>query len=109
MMRDKKGNVYFIAAPDEEDYSQTVFTHDTKLHWQYRGKHATQYWIKENPHKELKGVITGRFTYWASEAPIPGGISIENLELNSPFKNGEKFIFGITPFSPQQFIGKIQN
>ncbi len=108
MIRDKKGNVYFIAAPDEEDYSQTVFTHDTKLHWQYRGKHATQYWIKENPDRDLKGVITGRFTYWASEAPIPGGISIENLELNSPFKNGEKFIFGITPLSPQQFIGKIQ-
>ncbi len=40
---------------------------------------------------------------------LPGSISIENLELNSPFKNGEKFIFGITPLSPQQFIKQIQN
>lgn len=107
MIHDKKGNIYFIAAPDEKDYSQTVFTHDTKLHWQYRGKYATQYWIKETSHEGLQGVVTGRFTYWNSEAPIPGGISIENLELNSPFKNGEKFIFGIIPLSAEEFIGRI--
>lgn len=31
-----------------------------------------------------------------------------NIYDDSIFKNGEKFIFGITPLSPQQFIGKIQ-
>lgn len=108
MMRDKKGNAYFIVAPNEKDYAKTVFAPNTNSHWQYRGKLATQYWIKPTPNKELKGVISGRFTYWASQAPIPGGISIENLELNSPFKSGESFIFGITPLSPQQFIRKIQ-
>lgn len=56
----------------------------TNSHWRYTGKHATQYWIKKNPHEKLNGLISGRFTYWASEAPIPGGISIENFELKSP-------------------------
>lgn len=109
MIRDKKGNVYFIAAPDEKDYSKAVYAPGTHSHWKYTGKHATQYWIKKNPHEKLSGLVSGRFTYWASEAPIPGGISIENFELKSPFKNGECFIFGITPLSPQQFIKQIQN
>ncbi|OJV87644.1 MAG: hypothetical protein BGO34_11500 [Bacteroidia bacterium 44-10] len=107
LMRDKKGNACFIAAPDEKDYIRTAYAPGTAPHWKYNGKYATQYWIKENPHKGLKGVITGRFTYWASKAPIPGGISIENFELNSPFKNGEKFIFGITPLSAEKFIEEI--
>jgi len=106
MIRDKRGNVYFIAAPNEKDYSKTVYAPGTNNHWKYLGKYATQYWIKNNPHEKLNGVITGRFTYWASEASIPGGISIENLEMNSPFKNGDKYIFGITPLSPKALIKK---
>jgi hypothetical protein len=104
MIRDKKGNAYFIAAPNEKDYSKAMYAPGTDSHWKYKGKHATQYWIKINPHKELNGLVSGRFTYWASEAPIPGGISFENFELKTPFKNGDRFIFGITPLSPQQFI-----
>lgn len=109
MIRDKKGNVYFIAAPNEKDYSKAVYAPGTHSHWKYSGKHATQYWIKENPDNNLNGLVSGRFTYWASEAPIPGGVSFENFELKSPFKNGERFVFGITPLSPQQFIKQIQN
>lgn len=108
MIRDKKGNVYFIASPNEKDYSKAVYAPGTNSHWKYTGKHATQYWIKRNPHEKLNGLVSGRFTYWASEAPIPGGISFENFELKTPFKNGDQFIFGITPFSAEQFIHRIK-
>lgn len=108
MIRDKKGNVYFIAAPNEEDYNKAVYAPGTHSHWKYKGKRATQYWAKGNPHEKLQGLVNGRFTYWASESPIPGGISFENFELKSPFKNGDSFIFGITPLSPEQFIQQIK-
>jgi len=108
MIRDKNGNAYFIAAPDEKDYSKTIYAPGTNNHWKYTGRHATQYWMKNNPEEGLNGVITGRYTYWASEAPIPGGISIENLEMNAPFKNGDAYIFGITPRSPEELIKENQ-
>lgn len=108
MIRDKKGSVYFIAAPNEKDYSKAVYAPGTDSHWKYWGKPATQYWIKENPHEKMNGLVNGRFTYWASGAPIPGGIAFENFELKSPFRNGERFIFGIIPLSPQQFIHRIK-
>jgi len=109
MIRDKKGRVYFIAAPDEADYLKTVYTAGTNQHWKYRGKSATQYWIKKNPSEQLNGLLTGRFTYWASKEPIPGGVSIENFELKEPFKAGDSFIFGITPLSAEAFIQHIKH
>ena len=33
-----------------------------------------------NPSNELEGVVNGRYTYWASKSPIPGGIAYENFE-----------------------------
>lgn len=108
MIKDKKGSVYFIAAPDEMDYLKTNYTVGTHPHWKYRGKRATQYWIKRNPSEQLNGLLNGRFTYWASKEPIPGGVAIENFELKEPFKNGDAFVFGITPLSPEAFIGHIK-
>lgn len=109
MIRSWKGDAYFIAAPNEKDYSKAVYAAETNVHWKFTGKQATQYWAQKNPQEKLTGLVNGRFTYWASETPIPGGISIENFELKSPFKNGEQFVFGITPLSPQQFIWQIKN
>lgn len=108
MIRDRQGKVYFVAAPDEKDYSKAVFALGTKQHWKYYGKHATQYWIKGNPDQNLYGLVSGRFAYWNNVAPIPGGISIENFELKSPFKQGESYIFGIQPISSQQFIRQVK-
>ena len=42
--------------------------------------------------------------YWASNSPIPGGISFENFELKTPYRQGDSFVFGITPLSPEEFI-----
>ncbi|MDR2269837.1 MAG: hypothetical protein LBF27_02930 [Sphingobacterium sp.] len=108
MLRDKKGRAYFIAAPDETDYRNTVYSAATHSHWKYRGKRATQYWIKNTPSEQLKGLVTGRFTYWASREPIPGGVSIENFEMKEPFTSGETYVFGITPLSPEALIRQIK-
>ena len=36
-----------------------------------------------------EGVVNGRYTYWASKSPIPGGIAYENFELTEPFQSGQ--------------------
>lgn len=74
----------FIASPDEKDPTKAVYAEDTHTHWKYTGKKATQYWYCSNPSNELEGVVNGRYTYWASKSPIPGGIAYENFELTEP-------------------------
>nr|WP_303777621.1 hypothetical protein [Bacteroides intestinalis] len=107
MIKDKNGGVWFIASPDEEDPTQAVYADDTHTHWKYTGKKATQYWYCPKPGNELEGVVNGRYTYWASKSPIPGGISYENFELTEPFHAGQSYIFGISPFSPEEIISGI--
>jgi hypothetical protein len=104
MIRDKKGRAYFIARPNENDYTKAAYATGTATHWQYYGKPATQYWIKEKPNKNLNGLVNGRFAYWASDNPIPGGIAFENFEMKEPFQNGATLIFGISPEKPENII-----
>lgn len=107
MIVNEKGQTYFIATPDEKDYSKAEYYPGTRSHWRYYGKHAIQYWIKEQATESLTGIVTGRYTYWASKDPIPGGISIENFELNEPFIEGHKYIFGISPENLDDFLRNI--
>ena len=48
--------------------------------------------------------MNGRYTYWASKSPIPGGIAYENFELTEPFQSGQSYIFGFTGRSPEVLI-----
>jgi len=107
MIKDKNGGAWFIASPNEEDPSKAVYAEDTHAHWKYTGRKATQYWYCPKPSGELEGVVNGRYAYWASKSPIPGGISYENFELTEPFRSGQSYIFGITPLSPEEFISDI--
>ncbi len=104
MIRDQKGRAYFIATPNEKDLQSAEYHPNTANHWKYEGDFATQYWVCEEPSPYLEGLVNGRFVYWASTTPIPGGISIENFELKDPFVNGTRFIFGVTPITPEKFI-----
>ena len=65
--------------------------------WDYRGVKMTQYWRKlaAEVTPKLTCAVNGRYTYWGSQRPIPGGISFENFELREPFRSGQTFIFGI--------------
>lgn len=108
MIKDKNGGVCFIAAPNEKKPQSANYAPDTNEHWKYYGETATQYWYSSNPDEKLTGLVNGRYTYWASKSPIPEGISFENFELKTSFKNGEKLIFGISPLQPTEFIQSIK-
>lgn len=109
MIKDKMGGIYFIAATDEVNPSDAKYSSKTSSHWKYYGSKATQYWFQLNPDNRTIGLVNGRYTYWGGKAPIPGGVSFENFELITPFKYGEKFIFGVEPISPDQLIDRIKS
>ena len=103
-----QGKMFFIAAPDEADPSAASYAPATVTHWKYYGKKAVQYWEVSKNENDVQGLVNGRYTYWASKAPIPGGISFENFELKAPFRQGRTLIFGLSPLSPEAFIKKIK-
>lgn len=108
MIQDKNKYYYFIAAPNEKNPQGVEYSSDTNAHWKYEGKVATQYWYCKRPDPLLVGLVSGRFVYWASKSPIPGGIAIENFEMKEPFRNGAKFVFGVTPVDPEIFIKNLE-
>ncbi len=107
MIKNQSGGAYFIASPDEVNLQKAVYASDTNDHWKYYGKKATQYWYCPEPTSGLEGLVNGRYTYWASRSPIPGGVSFENFELNEPFRNGAKYVFGVSPLAPSQFVEEV--
>ncbi len=108
MVKDNKGGVWLIAASDEEDTTKATYDEGTAGHWKYDGIRGTQYWHTANPSDALRGVVNGRYTYWASENPIPGGIAFENFEMTEPYEPGQSYIFGISPQSPEELIADIR-
>lgn len=97
MKRLRGGQAIVAATPDEANPEDAIYAPDTRKHWHYTGRVATQYWRCENPRPELTVKVNGRYTYWASKSPIPGGISYENFEFFAPFRQGDEYWFGVTP------------
>jgi hypothetical protein len=66
--------------------------------WDYKGRKVTQYWKKRADERNGNVVcaVNGRFVYWGSKQPIPGGVALENFELREPFRSGQTFVFGIS-------------
>ena len=104
VLSSSRNEVYFIAAPNEQEPSSVDLLPRTNPHWKYHGLKATQYWKYATPNVLTEGIVNGRYVYWASNSPIPGGISFENFELKTPYRQGDSFVFGITPLSPEEFI-----
>ena len=71
-------------------------------HWRYAGFPVTQYWKKPAGtwRDDLHVAVNGRYAYWLSRQPIPGGIAFENFELRERFSDGQRFVFGITRKTP---------
>ncbi len=109
LIKGKNGALYFIAAPNEKDPRDALYSKGTASHWKYQGKKATQYWYCENPDTNLEGLVNGRYTYWASQSPIPGGIAFENFEMKTPFRQGITYVFGISTLDPKKLVKKIEN
>ena len=94
------GQAVAAATPNEATPADATYAESVRPFWRYRGKVATQYW-RAPAQRGLVVRINGRTTYWASQAPIPGGISYENFEMEAPFAEGQALTFGVTPDPPE--------
>lgn len=104
--RDPAGDVVVPFRGDEPDPAAVHPFPNDPLAWYYPGRRLTQYWKKPagSPQRDLHLRANGRYTYWMSAQPIPGGIAFENVELRDSFSEGEAWIFGITDRTPQQVL-----
>jgi len=92
------GNAVVAATSDEADPAAAAYDASVPRAWRYQGRPAVQYWIAPRTDG-LVVRVNGRSTYWNSRAPIPGGVSFENFELDAPFRPGQEFRFGVAPLS----------
>lgn len=96
----RNNEIIVAATSDEADPARASYDRAVPPHWRYTGQPATHYW-KATSQRDLRVRVNGRATFWATQAPIPGGISYENFELEAPYAAGQEFIFGVSPDSPQ--------
>ncbi len=101
--RTAQGGVLVAITNDEEEPAKVYPFPPSEL-WHYAGSKVTQYWAREPGafHEDLRAVVNGRYTYWRSTRPIPGGIAFENFELRERFYDGQRSIFGITAHTPEE-------
>jgi hypothetical protein len=95
LARTQNGAAILAATSDETDPAGADQT-TVAGGWRYVGRPATQYWSCDQPHPKLTALVNARRTYWASDKPIPGGVSFENVELVAPFRPGQSWTFGVT-------------
>jgi hypothetical protein len=101
--RTAEGGVLVAVTNDEAD-PKAIYPFPQSELWHYGGRKVTQYWSREPGtfRNDLRAIVNGRYTYWRSSTPVPGGVAYENFELQERFYNGQKFVFGITPRTPQE-------
>jgi hypothetical protein len=97
LARDTDGAAVVTATPDESDPTAVAYAPDTHEHWKYSGRRAVQGWRAENPADDLEVLVNGRWCYWASRSPIPGGVAYENFEFAQRFIDGQEYVFSVTP------------
>ena len=102
LIRSADGHASAIATTDELAPATASYAPGTAEHWKYRGRLARQIWTSLDPDPELEVWLNGRYMYWASRSPIPGGISFENFEMVTPFEQGEEFEFRVEPVADAQ-------
>ena len=100
--RTAQGRLLVAITNDEEDPARVYPFAGSEL-WHYAGCKVTQYWAREpgSFRRDLRAVVNGRYTYWRSAQPIPGGIAFENFELRDRFYDGQRSVFGITRRTPK--------
>ncbi len=101
--RTADGGVLVAVSNDEEDPA-AVFPFPNSELWHYAGSKVTQFWARPARafRDDLQVVVNGRYTYWRTARPLPGGIAFENFELRERFCDGQKSVFGITRRTPQE-------
>lgn len=94
----RHGDVVFAARPDEEKpWEAGAYPHPLVL---------TQYFRKPavEVRSDLKGVVNGRYVFWRTTTPVPGGISFENVALVENFHQGATLIFGYYAGDPAALL-----
>jgi hypothetical protein len=101
LQRTSAGDVVAAITTNEPDPA-AVDPKPAASHWRYRGLPVTQFWRKPAGtwREDLGVAVNGRYTYWMSEHPIPGGVAFENFEMRERFYPGQRFVFGITRRTP---------
>jgi len=102
------GEVLAAITTDEPDPG-SVDPAPAAAHWRYRGVPVTQYWRKPAGtwHDDLEVAVNGRYTYWMSRHPIPGGVAFENFEIRERFRPGQRVVFGITRRTPAHMFHEV--
>jgi hypothetical protein len=99
----KDGSWMAAIATDENDLAATQPFPKSNF-WHYHGAKVTQYWKcpAQMGDEGLQVVVNARHTYYGSRREIPHGNAFENFEMRKPFKDGQRFVFGITSRSPAE-------
>lgn len=103
MLRSGEGDAIVFCTSNETDPGKSP-GNDT-AHWVYTLPKLTQYWRVPGRDVEpnLRVRVNARRVYWASKAPVLGGIAFENFEVRQRFVPGQTSVFGITPREPWDF------
>lgn len=93
-----------VAMTTNESNPAAVHPITSSHRFYYGGCPITQYWMKPNksPQRDLSVRVNGRYVYWKSHQPVPGGVAFENFEMREPYYEGEELIFGVTPRTPKE-------
>ena len=100
MLRSGQGDAIVFCTSSEKNPKDSP-GNDT-AHWVYPLPKFTQYWRVpgHDVQPDLRTRVNARRVYWASTAPVLGGIAFENFEVRERYIPGQSFIFGITPKEP---------
>ena len=100
ILRNDDGDAVVYATSDEPDPSAT--SGNATAHWPYTLPRLTQYWRvpASDVQPDLRVRVNARRLYWASQAPVLGGIAFENFETRQRYIQGQTFIFGVSPKNP---------
>ncbi|MDP8224780.1 MAG: hypothetical protein P9L99_15585 [Candidatus Lernaella stagnicola] len=88
LARDENGDVVLAARPDRiEPWKTRGYPHPRRL---------TQYLRKPRGSfdETLRGYVNGRYMFWKTTTPVPGGTAFENIALLERFREGTVLIFG---------------
>jgi hypothetical protein len=104
MLRSRDNDAIVFCTSNEPDPQKTQG--NDSAHWIYTLPKITQYWRvpSHDVQPDLRVRVNARRVYWASTAPILGGIAFENFEVRQRFVPGQTFIYGITRQEPWVFI-----
>jgi hypothetical protein len=102
MLRSGQGDAIVFATSSEQNPKDSPG--NKTAHWVYPLPKMTQYWRVPgyDVQPDLRVRVNARRVYWASTAPVLGGIAFENFEVRQRYIRGQSFIFGLTPLEPWQ-------